>query len=113
MASVLGFLNDVCKAADFGQSHLKYLEVDKITALGEVGFEGDMSISPRSIKDLTWWRDSAAFLFRKIRISAPTMVLCTDASSLGWGATCTGVCFAVGQYDCRFLFETSRWDEIL
>lgn len=104
VASVIGFLNDVCKAADFGLSHLKWLELDKIYGLrmaGEAGFEGNMSISPKSVSELRWWETQASLLCRKIRVSPPKLVLCTDASRLGWGATCEG------------LFTGGRWTEDL
>lgn len=57
VASVLGFLNDLCKAADFGFRHLKWLDIDKIRALkesGAAGFEGFMTISSHVIEDLNW-----------------------------------------------------------
>ena len=93
VASVLGLLNDVCKASEFGLGHVKTLEIQKIKALKIVGskqFEGKMSLSKDSLDDLTWWENNIGSAQKKIYISPPTSVLTTDASLQGWGACYLG-----------------------
>lgn len=62
-----------------------------------------MKISSKSISDLNWWIARASSLSRKIRISPPKLVLCMDASKLGWGATCEGS-FTGGRWAEEFSF---------
>ena len=89
VASVLGFLNDVCKGCEYGPTYLKRLEILKIKALrktGRKGFEGRMKISWQGIQDLKWWLaniDNAKFA---LHLENPEIILETDASNLGWGA---------------------------
>ena len=89
VASTLRLLNDVCKACEYGLSHVKNLEIQKIKALKYVGgkqFEGKMSISKASLKDLNWWENNIDSANKEIHISPPDIEMSTDASSQGWGA---------------------------
>ena len=93
VASVLGSLNDLCKASEYGLSHTKYLEIEKIKALKRVGakqFEGSMKISLCSKKDLLWWYHNLHVQHKVIRISPPEITIFCDASSQGWGASFQG-----------------------
>ena len=89
VASLLGLLNDVCKATEYGKVYVKRLEIQKILALRRVGrrqFEGRMKISYNSMKDLTWWERNIDTASHSIRPVVPEKTLKTDASGLGWGA---------------------------
>ena len=89
LASLLGLLNDMCKGVDYGKSHLKNLEIDKIKALRKAGrkqFEGFMKLRALSKRDLIWWLDNVAWRSRLIRSTTPELSLTTDASLEGWGA---------------------------
>ena len=58
VASVLGLLNDVCKATEYGSAHTKDLGMQKIEALRRAGskqFEGSMYLDTESVTDLWWW----------------------------------------------------------
>lgn len=89
VAFLAGLLNDVSKAVDYGLSHNKWLEIDKIKALKlaeRQQYEGMMRLSVRAKTDLGWWLWNIPKGFRKIRISSPAHTLTTDGSLLGWGA---------------------------
>lgn len=76
---------------EYGLSHTKVLEVDKIWGLRRAGskqFDGTMTISPSAVRDLLWWLDNLGSRDKKIRLSPPDLGLTTDASLLGWGAVC-------------------------
>lgn len=93
VASLAGLLNDVCKGIDYGLSHNKNLERDKIAALRRAGpaqFEGRMHLSEASLRDLDWWLVNIWERDRKIRTRAPRATLTTDASLEGWGAVWGG-----------------------
>ena len=93
VASVLGLLNDICKATKFGLAYVKNLEIQKIQALKVVGkkqFEGKMSISKKSTADLKWWINNIDSANKVVTVSPPDLTLTTDASSLGWGAVFEG-----------------------
>ena len=93
VASVLGSLNDLCKASEYGLSHTKTLEIEKIKALKRAGaqqFEGSMRISLQSREDLLWWYHNLHKQRKIIRISPPEITLFCDASSKGWGASFHG-----------------------
>ena len=89
VAWVLGSLNDLCKASEYGLSHVKCLEIEKIKALkcsGQKQFEGRMKISYQSKRDLMWWHDNLHIQQKIIRVSPPESVIFCDASLQGWGA---------------------------
>ena len=89
VASAIGLLVDLGKGVEYGANHFRYLERDKILALrrvGSLGFEGKMYISNEAKRELRWWRDNISHRSKKIRVSRPTTLLVTDASSEGWGA---------------------------
>ena len=90
VASVLGSINDLCKASNYGLSHTKALEIDKIKALRSAGkkqFEGSMKISYEGKQDLKWWYTNLHNQRKDIRISPPQTTLFCDASGEGWGAS--------------------------
>ena len=89
VASITGLLVDMCKGVEYGLSHYKALEVDKINALKRVGaaqFEGYMWLSDQAKDDLQWWLDNLDGNSKRIKTKVPSIVLTTDASLLGWGA---------------------------
>ena len=100
VASVLGLLNDVCKATEYGSAHTKNLEVQKIEALRKAGskqFEGTMYLDTESVMDLRWWGERFPTATKTIRETSPVLTLMVDASQLGWGA-CLGSERAQGRW---------------
>ena len=100
VASVLGLLNDVCKATEYGSAHTKNLEVQKIEALRRAGskqFEGTMYLDTESVMDLRWWGERFPTATKTMRETSPVLTLMVDASQLGWGA-CLGSERAQGRW---------------
>ena len=93
VARVIGTLVDLCKGVEYGAGHIRSLEKDKVFSLqraGDRGFEGSMWLTKEAKEDLQWWRDSLPRGRRKIRSSAPSETMFTDASLEGWGAVSDG-----------------------
>lgn len=69
-------------------SHVKFLESDKILSLHKAGtrqFKGPFRLSQKGQEDLLWWLHNVGTRSREIRIKAPSIFITTDASTLGWG----------------------------
>ena len=93
VASAIGFIVDLCKGVQYGPNYFRCLERDKILALKRVkdkGYDGLMFLSSESKAELRWWMDNIGDGSKKIRISQPSLVVTTDASLAGWGATFNG-----------------------
>lgn len=94
-ASILGLMNDMCKAVDYGLGHVKSLEMDKIRSLkvsGSAQFDGRFFLSAKGRNDLDWWSANVDWRCRAIRVKAPSFSIFTDASNLGWGAVFDNKC---------------------
>ena len=77
VASLLGSINDLCKASDYGVAYTKILEIEKIRSLRIVGkkqFDGFMEISLHAKSDLEWWLQNLEFQKKFIRSSIPDLV---------------------------------------
>lgn len=89
-AHLIGKLVAACPAIEYGGLYIKYLEREKIRALSIAGgnYKRKMII-PRSIfSDLDWWRVSlSSTVFRTIKRDSFDLVIFSDASDTGWGAT--------------------------
>ena len=89
VASLIGTLNDLCKGSEYGHAHVKSLEIQKNRALfnSKKGFDGIMSWNHYCITEMQWWLDNIMTSLKHIRMSSPDLVLETDASKEGWGAS--------------------------
>ena len=92
VAIVVGKIVACFPAVTHGPLHYRFLDIGKNNALRRFkgNFEAMMQIDQDMKTDLQWWLDnvdtaSAEILPRKVDIE-----LTSDASSLGWGATCEG-----------------------
>lgn len=88
VSSVVGLLNSYAKAVDYGDNHIKGLEIDKVRALQVSGgnFGGHMQVSKRGEQDLNWWVSNADKVVRRFGTRTVSSTLITDASDVGWGA---------------------------
>lgn len=88
VSSVVGLMNSYAKAVDYGDNHIKRLEIDKIRALkcSNGNFEEKMQISKGGKQDLIWWHNKAKTAARWFNTKSPDSTLTTDASNQGWGA---------------------------
>ena len=77
---------------EFGPLHYRQLfaDKDKYLRLSLGNFDAKMSLSPTSLLEVQWWADNINTTVKKITHSTPEVVLHTDASGVGWGATIAG-----------------------
>jgi len=68
------------------------LEWEKTRALfrSDQDFDCVMKLSDIALNDVRWWKDSVMKSFQKIYTDQYDLVIFTDASLTGWGATCNG-----------------------
>ena len=72
-----------------GKLHFRYLERDKTSELvrRKGKYDKRMFLSEEAKAEISWWRDNISSSWSPIQRDNPSMVLTTDASLLGWGAT--------------------------
>lgn len=89
LAQVIGQLIAACPASTYGFRHTKDLERDKVAALKAHNgdFQKTIYISSAAMRDLLWWRNSIPSVVRILRPDSFDLVLFTDASGDGWGAS--------------------------
>ena len=89
LASLIGSLVSAFPGVDFGPLHYRPLEHDKTLALNQSqgNFEATVVLSPASRIDLNWWISALPTSFRTIDHGRAKLVIHTDASPVGWGAT--------------------------
>ena len=88
VAQVIGLLVSSLPGALFGPLHYRHLERDKITALknNKGNFDSIMSLSRLSKQELMWWLNNIDSTYKPISHDSPTVIIATDASTVGWGA---------------------------
>ena len=50
-----------------------------------------MTLSKGALLDLKWWRDNIIFASKSLQYPPISKVIYTDASNVGWGASCEGM----------------------
>lgn len=75
---------------EYGSNHYRYLELDKINALAmnRGDYDQKMNISDKARDEIRWWLNNISRSVRNIRITAPKIVMKSDASNTGWGVFC-------------------------
>ena len=88
VAKLIGCLVASLPAVMHGALYYKYLEKEKIAALGlcKGNFDSHMSLSVNAIAELNWWSKNIDTSFNRIRVPSVDIVLHSDASLEGWGA---------------------------
>ena len=91
VAILVGLMVAYSPGVNLGFAHFKTLERNKIDALARVrgNFDETMWISDGGREDIIWWLNSLHSV-KPITRPKPGLVLFTDASQDGWGATCNG-----------------------
>ena len=89
VASLIGSLVSSFPRVEFGPLHYRALEADKDYHLNmhQGNFNALMSLSAGSLEDLNWWVFHLPSASKNIYHSPPNLILHTDASGIGWGAT--------------------------
>jgi len=94
LASIMGMFSWSIPAIPFAQAHYRRVQRSLISSLRSNGsnFGGHVTLSPTARQDLTWWVDNIASVNgRTFASSEPDLVIFSDASLMGWGASCGSV----------------------
>ena len=88
VAGLVGLMVSYEPGMQYGGAHVKSIEMEKNVALARCAgdFEGKMRLSHLAKQDIVWWLENIQKAERKIRLQAPKVEICTDASTSGWGA---------------------------
>ena len=106
LAQLLGKFSSSFIAVTFGKLHYRSLERCKTNELklNKGNFDKIITISSSAKEDIQWWRSNIMESYSQILKPTPTLVINTDASSFGWGASFntikTGGYFSVDE--CQF-----------
>ena len=92
VAKVIGIIVASFPGVEFGPLHYRTLEGEKTRALQiHMGnYDAIMQISDEMKLELTWWIHNIHHQNRLIVRDNAKLIISTDASSQGWGATCDG-----------------------
>ena len=93
VASVIGKIVSSLPGSLPGGLYYRIIENDKNRALKECkgNFEGKMTLSTESKRELLWWKENVMTTFAPIHWPPITQEMCTDASGKnGWGASIEG-----------------------
>jgi len=99
LASVIGMLISTFPAIPYGKLHYRNLEKCKIEALKfhKGDFMAPVTIEPLAELELLWWLDNIDNTYNDIQLPDIDIVIYTDASERGWGAT-DGISPTGGQW---------------
>lgn len=89
LASVIGLIVASFPGVEYGRLHYRELEKQKCRALrfNYGNYKAEMYINRSIINELRWWIENLPFQKRDIVRKNPDVVLTSDASESGWGAS--------------------------
>ena len=92
LSQLLGYLTSTIQAVFPAPIHFRYLQIDKNKALSTCqDYSATLRLSQHAKKELIWWRDNLEAWNGKALVSGePDLIIETDASRKGWGASCMG-----------------------
>ena len=100
LAELIGKLCAAFPGVEAGLLHYRDLELLKCRGLkwctGD--FTGVVKLNKAVFAQLDWWIDNVELAYKPISHGEPTVVLETDASKKGWGATIRGGCPTGGRW---------------
>jgi hypothetical protein len=93
LAKVVGKLTSSIQAILPAPLHYRHLQMLQIkTLIAGKSYETQVTLDQSCWDDLQWWIDHiTSWNGRAIAMSAPDLVITTDASLKGWGAICQGI----------------------
>ena len=94
IAKVIGKLVASFPGVMYGPLYYRQLEKEKILALkfNKGDFDASMKLSTAARKELQWWVENIDTALKPVSPGKPKVTITTDASPIGWGAECGGVC---------------------
>ena len=89
VARLIGHMVSCFPRVEFGELFYRQLEIEKSVALKvEKGnFDAKMTLSDKARSDIHWWISNAHLSNKVINHGSIDLVISTDASLLGWGAS--------------------------
>ncbi|KAI9555049.1 reverse transcriptase [Daphnia sinensis] len=90
MARILGSLTWTIQAVPYAQVHFRHLQrlYNSQSLLSEMDLSVSVKLDEESKSDLSWWADNLERTNGKaMAISEPDLIIFSDASRLGWGAS--------------------------
>lgn len=91
-AKLIGVLTAACPAVRYGWLYTKILEREKINFLKtKHSYNKYMLLSAKVKTELRWWCNNVKHSFNPIMKGTYDIVIFSDASKIGWGASCNGV----------------------
>ena len=89
VAGLVGLMISYLPAFHYASAHVKCLEKDKIEALkiSRGNFNASMTLSNEARTDISWWLQNINNSGKSVNYSDPDLVIFSDASELGWGAS--------------------------
>ncbi|CAB3979618.1 Hypothetical predicted protein [Paramuricea clavata] len=100
---------------EFGELYYRQIEIEKSTALklAKGNFDATMTLSDNAISDIQWWIFHAHLSKKAIDHGSIDVVMTTDASLLGWGAskgqTSVGVDNVLADKASQVFDDTTEW----
>ena len=92
LAKIVGMLSATQQAVLPAPLHYRRLQLQLIQSLRRsTSFDKLVTLNPDTREDLEWWiHHLHHWNGRKIEMPSPDTIMETDASKIGWGATCEG-----------------------
>ena len=92
VAKLIGNLAATEEAYPLAPFHYRPIELDKIEALDQQGgdYDAPITLGQAAYTEILWWRNNIDALIWPIHFPRVDMVIYTDASEEGWGATHNG-----------------------
>jgi hypothetical protein len=93
LAALVGKMNAALKAILPGQLRIRRLQMCQTEALlrNEQSYSASITLPPDCIREIKWWLEEIKHWNGRTWIAPnPDMIVTTDASKIGWGATCAG-----------------------
>ena len=89
VAKLIGNLVAAFEAVPMGQLYYRCLETQKIEALvqSQGDFDVPITLNKSSLLEVKWWHDNIDSAFKSLVPVPITLIIYSDASDLGWGAT--------------------------
>ena len=92
LAKLIGSLVALFPGVEYGPLHYREMESHKSSELKRHrgDFKKKTALTKTIYQELDWWIDNIQSAFKKIDHGLPHICIKTDASKIGWGATCDG-----------------------
>ena len=89
VAKLIGNLVAAFEAVPMGQLYYRCLETQKIEALvrSQGDFDALITLNKSSLLEIKWWHDNIESAFKSLVAVPITLIMHSDASDFGWGAT--------------------------